>query len=296
VLLAAAKAQHPAHYIALELGHDETAARLVSIQTAERETGVGFGAINRWNGDTVPDGTPADRTGRALDETTAGRVLAAEEVVEGLGDYLTIDCADALGGFSAKVELEAFAERAKTKGGKTPIAVLDFLQLVRDPNDPKVDIRLAMTAAAYQARNVARKTGMVVLLVMSTARSNYAHATSLDGDKFTDPTETKEGKRKSAEHLVGLGKESGDIEYSLSTLIAFVRGPKVQHANRDRTLIDIGVAKDREGPGGWSSVTFAGAAHEEIGARSRDVALAPFKGKGKQPSTRTAPEVDFNVE
>jgi hypothetical protein len=82
----------------------------------------------------------------------------------------------------------------------------------------------------------------VVLVLSSTARANYA---DLVNDPARDPVD-----------LVGLGKESGEIEYAADGVMVLSRGAD---GGRSRVLV---LAKNRHGPVGraelqWNGHTFS---------------------------------------
>jgi replicative DNA helicase len=102
---------------------------------------------------------------------------------------------------------------------------------------------------SYVARTIARDLGAAVLVLSSTARANYA-------ELVNDPT-------KDPGDLVGLGKESGEIEYAADGVVVLARGDKPGA----RVLV---VSKNRHGPLGrvalrWSGTAFA-EGDEPVGA------------------------------
>lgn len=123
------------------------------------------------------------------------------------------------------------------------LVVLDYLQLCggKAGEDP----RSTVGRVSYVARTIARDLGAVVLVLSSTARANYAE---LVNDPSKDPGD-----------LVGLGKESGEIEYAADGV--FVLARQQGEEARGRTLV---VAKNRHGPLGrvdlaWSGTAFSSA-------------------------------------
>ncbi len=150
--------------------------------------------------------------------------------------------------------------RAKYPAGPF-LLVLDFLQLV-GCEDRGEELRERIGRASYVGRAVARDYGAAVLLVSSTARENYG---TLAG-------ETKNGERERQAlgeghpgRLVGLGKESGEIEYAADTLLVLGRAPEATMGERW-----CGVAKVRARSGlvdrletqqakdGWARLMFDG--------------------------------------
>lgn len=120
------------------------------------------------------------------------------------------------------------------------LIVLDFLQLCAGRQGE--DARTTVGRVSYIARGIARDLGAVVLVLSSTARANYA---DLVNDPDRDPAD-----------LVGLGKESGEIEYAADGVLVLA---KDKTEPKKRTLV---IAKHRHGPTGrvdlhWSGTAFA---------------------------------------
>ena len=122
------------------------------------------------------------------------------------------------------------------------LVVLDYLQLCggKAGDDP----RGTVGRVSYVARTIARDLGAVVLVLSSTARANYA-------DLVNDPS-------KDPGDLVGMGKESGEIEYAADGVLVLARSGD---EGRGRTVV---LAKNRHGPLGrvdlaWNGTAFAAA-------------------------------------
>jgi hypothetical protein len=101
--------------------------------------------------------------------------------------------------------------------------------------------------------------GAVVLVLTTTARANYA---DLVNDPEKDPAD-----------LVGLGKESGEIEYAADGVLVLAKHKE----DKDRRVLVI--AKHRHGPTGrvelhWSGTTFTEAAE----GAPEDVPVTSFAG------------------
>nr|MBK7068388.1 hypothetical protein [Deltaproteobacteria bacterium] len=95
--------------------------------------------------------------------------------------------------------------------GKPVVLVVDFLQLVAG-TDPREDTITRVSRASYACRAVARDHNAVVLVLSSVSRGNVAltriEQRDADGTTSTPP----------AHDLVGMGKESGDVEYSADSV------------------------------------------------------------------------------
>ncbi len=153
------------------------------------------------------------------------------------------------------VELVAALRAAHpTRGAHEPVlVVVDFLQLVAGV-DPREDSITRVSHAAYQCRQVARDHNAVVLVLSSTSRVN-AQLTSVE-DRAGDNPKAKEP----AHNLVGLGKESGDVEYSADSVMvlcreAYADGSPPLEGGRAMWLA---VAKVRAGGAGWHQLRFDG--------------------------------------
>lgn len=148
-----------------------------------------------------------------------------------------------------------------------PLVVLDFLQLVS--GDKGQPLRERIQQAAYEARAVARDYNAAVLVVSSTARDNYG---TLGG---TTKDERKKGSTAAfpwdgpAAALVGLGKESGEVEYAADAVLTLVSAPWGSHTPPpEGTHVHLAVAKQRAGTSGWCELRFDGGRFTEPKARS----------------------------
>lgn len=160
------------------------------------------------------------------------------------------------------------------------LVVVDFLQLVAGHGR---DLRERIGHAAYQARAAARDHHAIVLLISSTSRENYSLT------EFTPHQVTKgKGSEKRYESakapwegpahlLVGLGKESGETEYSADAVLVLVKeGWTTQTAPKDGTRIHVALAKQRAGIPCWIDLRFDGSVFWEpepvyLGSLSPDV-------------------------
>ncbi|MEZ4409241.1 MAG: DnaB-like helicase C-terminal domain-containing protein [Polyangiales bacterium] len=121
------------------------------------------------------------------------------------------------------------------------LVVVDYLQLCTGRGGE--DARTTVGRVSYVARTIARDLKAAVVVLSSTARANYAE---LVNDPGRDPGD-----------LVGLGKESGEIEYAADGVLVLAR-----HADRPKTRVLL-VAKNRHGPVGRAELTWAGTAFAE---------------------------------
>lgn len=124
------------------------------------------------------------------------------------------------------------------------LVVLDYLQLCSGRAGE--DARSTVGRVSYVARTLARDLQAAVLVLSSTARANYADLVS---DPLRDPSD-----------LVGLGKESGEIEYAADGVLVLAR-----HADRPRIRVLV-ASKNRHGPLGRVELEWTGTAFRETDA------------------------------
>lgn len=129
------------------------------------------------------------------------------------------------------------------------LVVLDYLQLCS--GRPGEDPRTTVGRVSYVARTLARDLGATVLVLSSTARANYAE---LVNDPARDPSD-----------FVGLGKESGEIEYAADGVLVLAR-----HADQPRTRVLV-VSKNRHGTLGRVDLVWTGTAFHESDAPAPSV-------------------------
>lgn len=205
-------------YLALELSRQDLAARIVGALSQVPWSGILRGQVDDAK---MPLLTEAVRRARLLP--------------------LHTECGVPFGYGADTLASRAWALRPS-------LVVLDYLQLCsgRGNEDP----RTTVGRVSYVARTIARDLNSVVLVLSSTARTNYA-------DLVNDPS-------RDAADLVGLGKESGEIEYAADGVLVLAR-----HKERDRGRVLV-VSKNRHGPLGrveldWSGTAFAeGDAPQEV--------------------------------
>ena len=168
--------------------------------------------------------------------------------------------------------------RARWPGDTPPLVVLDYLQVVGQRGGGRMDLRERIGQAAYQGRAVAREMGAAVLLVSSTSRENYS-ALSGDNKSWLQPAST----------VVGLGKESGEIEFAADSVMALVAEPWRDRDSdgqacppKDGTHVHLAVAKVRAGRSRWVELRFDGGSFWEpdiVGDDARPVGWVPVRSK-----------------
>ena len=184
------------------------------------------------------------------------------------------------GGWSSDVLLER-CKSMKPLEGKTPLVVVDFLQLV---GGDERELRERIGKAAYNARMAARDHHVAVLVISSTARDKYAlleNGIEQAGLVATEKTKTSGEKEQhpygyilSPGVLVGLGKESGEIEYAADSVTVLARYPS-DNPNHSK-IVQVAVPKLRYGPPSWFALNFF-----EGDFKQRADALPPLPEKTK---------------
>jgi replicative DNA helicase len=244
-----ARAGCPALYEGLELDTAQIIMRLASQALGEHEPRpVPWGSLYR---------------GRDLDAIERAEKLCEAELAK-----LPFRVEEAPpGGWSASAlfgRVRALKE-AHPEATGTPVVVVDFLQLVgSEPGGRREELRERIGRAAYTGREAARKLGAVVLMLSSISREGARLISALaeQGELgHCDPAD-----------LVGLGKESGDIEFSADAVLTLAPekwDPGDPSAPRP---VHVAIGKQRAGPAAWGLLTFNGAWFSEAG-RAVEVAL-----------------------
>lgn len=233
----AADAGIPVLYIGLELGPLDLVGRLVGLRSGVRWSGL-------WNGEHT------NREGHALIDDVRPEVL--DEIAAWPFRYVV---GDAHGWDYTRIHAEAVAMRARwpeavdsdgkpIRGSRPFLMVLDYLQIVGSPPTLNEELRERIRCASYAARAVARDLDAVVLVVSSTSRENAKRLTS-DEDDPNPPWS------QYPESFVGLGKESGEIEYSADTVLVLFK----EHAERGQRIpLHVAIAKCRAGQTSWCAL------------------------------------------
>lgn len=263
--LQAARNDIPVLYVGLELGKVDLVARLVGLLTHRKWSRLFLGRDSAGK----PSAAELDEveTRHAEDLAALGQIPFHLDVCPPMGwsyDELYR---------KARAMRDAYPEQpddqGQPKAGTRPfLVVLDFLQLVASPVGAHEDLRERIGRAAYAGRAVARDLDAAVLLVSSTSRENYA---TLEGSAGRDKDKVEPGKTP-AYRLVGLGKESGEVEYAADSVLVFFRDserPPIESPPDRWAPLQIAVAKARaQGEGlaatkGWIPLLFNGGRFRE---------------------------------
>ena len=181
-------------------------------------------------------------------------------------------------------------------GSRPMLVVVDFLQLVGEEITDKrpLDLRERVGRAAYAMRDVASRLGIVVLVISSIARDKYmvlgtvASAAGLraEADESGRPIYRRV---MNPDALVGLGKESGDIEFSGDSVSVISRVPDIDGAVLWTT------AKGRATGATWSPLVFDGYRFDEPLDGGAEV-FAAMKSKREERETERKKEESAKVE
>jgi hypothetical protein len=151
-----------------------------------------------------------------------------------------------------------------TPGARPLLVILDFLQIV-GATDTHEDLRERIGRAAYVGRAVARTHNAAVLLASSTAREHYLALTGRKrGKSGALETEKEKLGEGSPIRFVGLGKESGEIEFAADTVLVLTQEPWEDNTPpRGGTVCHLALAKVRAGTPAWVELRFDGRAFTE---------------------------------
>jgi len=267
---AAAEDRAAVGYVALELDDVGMLSRIASRLAALDNKSLPWSDISR--GDIDPDGDDMVRAWQRLDRLPF-------HLDTGSGHGWSVD------------NLKTMADGLRAAyPGRPLLLVVDFLQLVGGDGR---DMRERIGRAAYSARQIARDYQAAIVLISSTARQNY----NLFGDGgFTTAGIQLDGGRRailSPDVLVGLGKETGEIEYAADSVTVMGRIP------RDRIPADPGgfspvllaTAKLRAGPPSWCVLDSNGQTFRAWNVERTVEVVEALQTKGKKGSDAAAPSM-----
>ena len=279
--LHAARAGHAVGYVSLELELEQITARMM---TEVHNRNARLGERRVFFSDVV-------RGESEIDLEACASELDVLPIV--------IDAYSPLGWQASN--LRRVAERARPLGadGKAPFIVLDYLQLVGEEEDTtRPDVRARIGRAAAVAHGIATDLRAAVLVVSSVARSHYPTLAGTTkglndaGIKFAcERNEYGDDARAQIENgfrffgedaLVGLGKESGEIEYSASSVLAMVKGGPINAGTNEKPSyggqrVALAVAKSRFGKTAWCPLRFSFGSLEDGDGKDASEIVAKFE-------------------
>ncbi len=262
----------PVLYASAEMGTDELVARLVAL---------------RANGGSDHKGA----WGVAYSALLRGR--APLEAVRGALQSLVSDCPNLYlwvptPRLRSAAGLQAAAQAVYRKHRRPPLVVVDYIQRL-SPSDSE-NRRGDISELSAALRDLSRPEGLgpdwpgaAVLAISSTARSNYEYFHTCEAleNAYKGPwrSDSNGGRRRGPPvPLVGMGKESGELEYDAPLVLCFTAdaGDGSEPAPRKALIV---VAKNRHGGHGTVELQFL-------------PACGRFEEPGKKeakPSTRVEP-------
>ena len=274
-------------YVGLELGYPDMVARVLGHLSDRRWSDLFRGRDALFP--TVPDDDARSMDwARPKAVEVSERTRRAMAELRGLPLHLVVGTAH---GWSPDRIADAVRDVRRYCPGPAPLVVLDYLQLVGSDN-ARDDVRARVSKASTTCRMVARDQGAAVLVISSIPRSAESTAGGAKESKIDFPTPVDmPGDR------VGLGKESGEIEYSADVVL------NISKANWDgnarwglRALHAFAVAKNRCGPVGWAFGYFTGTgwvdAPDGAPAQTPKKPKKPKKPKGDANRNGKSPDND----
>ena len=205
-------------------------------------------------------------------------------------------------GWSA-ADLQSLADRMRRAhpGDAPMLLVLDFLQILgAEPDAGRQELRERIGRATYVARQIARTHNAAVLVISSLARGSYNAAELIDAAKPVmdivrgPKAEMVERRLLNPDALVGLGKESGEIEYAADSVIVALRVRDLKGGENGSPVL-FALPKLRAGRETWCELRFNGSRFNPSGDFGKAVAAhlakpsneaTPTQAKAtKEPST-----------
>lgn len=247
VALNAAQAGHPVVYVSLELESNAVCARLIGLAMRTQWSDLYLGQdVEAVAEAAAPAATLAD-----LDRL---RVVAYQPFTFSANTLTEI--AQVM-----RTEWPALVDQpvAGVATPKPPLVILDYLQLVTDLHDDgqRMELRERIGRAAGHGRAIATEFNAAVLLLSSTARSNYQRLAGWKGGgNEPEPINFTTTEPNS---FVGMGKESGEIEYFADGVFVLVQDRN--RVRQDTPDVQIGLAKFRSGKSAWVPLVFNGYAY-----------------------------------
>lgn len=138
-----------------------------------------------------------------------------------------------------------------TYPGRSPLVILDYLQLISSQRNE--DLRERIGRAAYICRGLARKYDATVIACSSTSREHYS---TVNGRKGPDTETLGQG---APSRLVGAGKESGEVEYAADSVMVLAQEAWAgNEPPAGGTVCHLALAKVRAGRPAWLNLYFNG--------------------------------------
>jgi len=170
-------------------------------------------------------------------------------------------------------------------GSRPILIVLDYLQIVgpeegEDGKYKTLDLRERIGRAAYALREVATNHNISILVVASVARDKYGLWPMVQNAELQwefDKDRVVNRRIAIPDVLVGLGKESGEIEYGADSVSVLSRVPDTYVDGQGESVV-FATAKGRATGARWTPMHFTGFRYES--ARDGGDAVVAALGKG----------------
>lgn len=273
VALNAARESCAVAYVGLELDENQVALRLAGAQT-----GVAWSDLY---------------VGRASNDQIE-KVRAGAKLPDAL--YLTSARAGEWSASNLR-ELAAAMRQQHPDTSRPIVIIVDYLQVVGADETPgrPPELREKIGRTSYAARAAAVDHSAAVVLVSSVAREHYEKVggkTPLSDAGLERDAGTLARRIKHPDAIVGLGKESGEIEYAADTVTVVARWPdaRAQMSGKPSGLVVLASAKVRVGLPSWCVLRSNGT--HLFDANNGDAVMVaggtnPAAGpKGGRPSTQ----------
>ena len=251
--LHAAQAGVPALYIGLELDDESLATRVAGLHTKRK-----------WSRLMLGEGKDGE-VAKVREECAklAELPLYLETAGPNGWDYEDLKP-------RAQALLERYpgpAEYTADNPARPALVVLDFLQIMSGKGD---DLRQLIKRACYAGRAIAQQHNVAVLMVSSTARENYKRLDNVPPNYKGNTTKPPDWWQPLGTghpgRLIGLGKESGEVEYAADSVLVLGNDREAGLIGGEWSTKHLAVAKlraqsDKPGAkkiGGWVEMLFNG--------------------------------------
>lgn len=244
----AAKAGVPGLYVGLELGEFDLALRALGL-----EAGVPWSHL--WTGTAGP--------------AHVARAQAAAPALVNLPIHFEVARPHGYSGGEIQRAVEAMrvAYPEPNGPGSRPLLVfVDFLQLVGDEPGDEQELRIRVARVSYVLRYLSTSLSVAVVVISSVARERYKLLSELksaaDLRWETDPSGYPIDRRiVNPDAIVGMGKESGEIEYSADSVSVIAKVPETWTGGGCDMV--FATPKGRATGAMWSALHFDGYRYSE---------------------------------
>lgn len=221
-------------YCGLEMGTDEITTRMLALLA---------GAGTHWS-----------PLFHGKHTATSVGCVSQQNVDKLRGLPIHIDAARPYGWHASRIG--EVAQAIPRRPGQPVLLVVDYLQLVASDPGQRQELRERIAQASAFARAAAIEHNAAVMMISSTSRQNYAAIGGKDGEDR--PARTALGQGDPG-RFIGLGKESGEIEFNADSVTVLCPEPwPDDKPPADGTTYHLAVAKVRAGRAQWVTLRFDG--------------------------------------